>query len=136
MEASSRSTFGIRRAAINRSLITVAAAVGLVVLVLAAPAAAATRFCSPSGDYCTSVQRRSGAVYLRIGTFSFRGRVRICVRHQTRICRSYPLRRSRHGLYEAKVRWYGSYPNQGPGAYRVEFFLGSTRLGPMLTFRI
>jgi cbb3-type cytochrome oxidase cytochrome c subunit len=105
-----------------------------IALVVAAPAAARTTYCSPTGDYCTSVKRLSGAVYLRISTFSFRGRVRICVRRQARVCHSYRLRPTTHGLYEVKVRWYGNYPNQGSGTYRVGFFLGTTRLGPVLSF--
>jgi cbb3-type cytochrome oxidase cytochrome c subunit len=116
--------------------LAVALAATLVALAVVPPAAARTSYCSPSGDYCTSAQRRSGAVYLRISTFSFRGRVRICVRHQTRVCHSYRLRAATHGLYEAKVRWYGNYPNQGTGTYRVAFFLGTTRLGPILAFAI
>lgn len=116
--------------------LAIALATTAVALVVVAPAGARTSYCSPSGDYCTSVKRLSGAVYLRISTFSFRGRVRICVRHQTRVCHSYRLRPTTHGLYEAKVRWYRNYPNQGAGTYRVAFFLGTTRLGPILAFVI
>ena len=110
--------------------------VAFAALALAAPVAARNSYCSPTGDYCTSAARRNGAVYLRLGTFSFRGRVRICVRHQTRVCHSYPLRPSASGLYEVRVRWYGHYPNEGAGTYRVGFFLGTTRLGPVLGFAI
>jgi len=116
--------------------VAIAACAVVSALAVTAPAAARSSYCSPTGDYCTSAQRRSGAVYLRLGTFSFRGRVRICVGHETRVCHSFRLRLTMHGLYEAKVRWYGNYPNQGAGTYRVAFFVGSTRLGPILSFAV
>ena len=105
-----------------------------------APAAdARDRFCSPTGDYCTSTARIKGAVFLRVGTFSFRGRVRICVTdpRARRTCRSWPLRETRAGgFWEAKVRWFRNYPTGGPGVYRVRFLLGTTRLGPDLDLRV
>jgi cbb3-type cytochrome oxidase cytochrome c subunit len=116
--------------------LAVALTLTLAALVIVAPASARSSYCSPTGDYCISAQRRSGAVYLRVGTFSFRGRVRICVRRQTPVCHSYTLRPRPHGLYEAKVRWYGHYPNQGNGTYHVAFLFGSTRLGPVLSFTV
>ena len=110
----------------------------LAALVVAPTAGARERFCSPTGDYCTSTARINGAVFLRVGTFSFRGRVRICVTdpRARRTCRSWPLRSGQAGIFEAKVRWFGNYPPGGPGAYRVRFLLGTTRLGPDLDFRI
>ena len=104
-------------------------------LVLVAPAAARTSYCSPSGDYCTSVVRLKGIRYLRISTFSFTGRVRICVRDPTgaRICHSFRLRRA-GPLYQVKLIWKRHYPNRGAGAYRVTFFYGTAKLGPALTF--
>jgi hypothetical protein len=105
-------------------------------LVLAAPAAARTTYCSPSGDFCTSVARLKGIRYLRISTFSFTGRVKICVRDPTaaRVCHSFRLRRA-GPLYQVKLIWKRHYPNRGAGVYRATFFLGSTRLGPVLAFR-
>jgi hypothetical protein len=111
----------------------------LAVAAIAAGTAEARRsYCSPSGDYCTSTARLGGAVFLRVGTFSFRGRVRICVTAPTgnRECRSFLLRRAQGGIYEAKVRWHRHYPNGGAGTYRVRFFTGTTLLGPVLTFRL
>jgi hypothetical protein len=105
-------------------------------LVLVAPAAARTTYCSPSGDFCTSVARLKGIRYLRISTFSFTGRVKICVRDPTaaRICHSFRLRRA-GPLYQVKLIWKRHYPNRGAGVYRVTFFFGPTRLGPVLSFR-
>jgi len=34
-----------------------------------------------------------------------------------------------------KVLWKRHYPNRGAGLYRVSFFFGATRLGPVLRFR-
>jgi hypothetical protein len=108
-------------------------------LAFAGAAEARERYCSPTGDYCTSVARIHGAVFLRLGTFSFRGRVRICVTDPEgkQVCRRFLLRRvPGRTLYEVKVRWHQRYPNAGPGTYRVTFRVGATRLGPVLTFRL
>jgi hypothetical protein len=104
-------------------------------LVLVSPAAAKDRYCSPTGDYCTSVARLGGVRYLRIGTFSFRGLVKICVKapRGTAVCHSFRLRKAGE-IYQVKVIWKRHYPNRGTGAYRVTFFTGPTRLGPTLTF--
>jgi hypothetical protein len=117
-----------------RGLLLLAALAGA--LAVAAPAAARTTYCSPSGDFCTSVARLHGIRYLRISTFSFTGRVKICVRDPTaaRICHSFRLRRA-GSLYQVKLVWKRHYPNRGAGVYRVTFFLGSARLGPVLAFR-
>jgi len=104
-------------------------------LVLVSPAAAKDRYCSPTGDYCTSVARLGGVRYLRIGTFSFRGLVKICVKAPlgAAVCHSFRLRKA-GAIYQVKVIWKRHYPNRGTGAYRVTFFTGPTRLGPTLAF--
>jgi hypothetical protein len=104
-------------------------------LVLVSPAAAKDHHCSPTGDYCTSVARLGGVRYLRIGTFSFRGLVKICVKAPpgTAVCHSFRLRKAGE-IYQVKVIWKRHYPNRGAGTYRVTFFRGSTRLGPALAF--
>lgn len=104
-------------------------------LVLVSPAAAKERYCSPTGDYCTSVARLGGVRYLRIGTFSFRGLVKICVTapRGAAVCHSFRLRKAGE-IYQVKVIWKRHYPNRGTGAYRVTFFTGPARLAPALTF--
>jgi hypothetical protein len=104
-------------------------------LAAAAPAAARTSYCSPTGDYCTSVARLKGIRYLRLSTFSFRGVVRICVKDPTtaRVCHSFRLRKA-GDLYQVKVIWKRRFPNRGTGTYFVTFFLGHARLGPVLSF--
>jgi hypothetical protein len=113
----------------------VLAALALSALVLAAPAAAKETYCSPSGDYCTSVAKLKGVRYLRVGTFSFTGRVKICVKDPTaaRVCHSFRLTRS-GPMWQVKLIWKRHYPNRGPGPYRVTFMWTKTLLGPPLTF--
>jgi hypothetical protein len=108
-----------------------------VALASASAAGAASSYCSPSGDYCTSTTRVSGAVMLRLSTFSFTGSIRICVTDPKakRVCRTWALRK-RGTMYQVAVRWHRNYPRGGPGRYRVGFFLGRTRLGPVLDFRV
>jgi hypothetical protein len=121
---------------VTRLIVAGLAAAGA--LTLAGAASALSGYCSPTGDYCTSSARQGGAVFLQLRTFSFRGQVRICVTdpRSRRVCRSFPLRAKRQGVYEVKVRWYRHFPNAGRGSYRVAFFTGRTRLGPVLDFRV
>ncbi len=116
-----------------------ATAAVLAALVVAASAAAAPRdkYCSPTGDYCTSALRSGGTVKLRISTFSFSGRYRLCVKPTlgAQTCRSFPLRR-RVGQWMSEVVWYRNFPNKGTGLYRVTWQYGGVRLGPPLTFAV
>jgi hypothetical protein len=91
-------------------------------LVVAAPAAAKDRYCSPTGDYCTSAAKLKGVRYLRVGTFSFTGRVRICVKDPTaaNVCHAFRLTKARP-LYQVKLIWKRHYPVRGAGTYRVTF---------------
>ena len=118
---------------------TIAVAVAACLLILAATPAAQARssYCSPSGDYCIQVKKKDGRIYLRIGTFSFTGRVRVCVRApgDRRVCRKSRLRK-RGGLYRSSIRWNRRYPNGGRGIYRVRWYWQGNRLGPALTFRL
>jgi hypothetical protein len=102
-----------------------------------AAAAPRDRYCSPTGDYCTSAERKAGAVKLSVSTFSFSGRYRLCVKPTTaaQTCKSFPLRR-RGALWRSEVTWYKNFPNRGTGLYRVTWSYGSIRLGPPLTFAV
>jgi hypothetical protein len=106
---------------------------------LAGTASAAMRdsYCSPTGDYCTSAKRKAGAVRLRLGTFSFSGRYRLCVKPTTgaRTCKTFPLRRV-GGQWVSDVRWYRNFPSRGTGLYTVTWHYGGVRLGPPLTFAV
>ena len=114
-------------------------AVAAVALGLAAGARSAYRdeYCSPTGDYCTSATRSDGAVKLRLATFAFSGRYKLCVKPSAgaRTCKTFPLRR-RSGRWVSEVRWYRQFPNTGSGFYTATWFYGKTRLGPPLTFAV
>lgn len=110
-----------------------------VTLVLAAGASGAVRdrYCSPTGDYCTSALRSGDAVKLRLSTFSFSGRYRLCVKPPGRAatCKSFPLR-PRSGMWVSSVTWYRSFPTRGSGRYTVTWHYGGVRLGPPLSFAV
>jgi hypothetical protein len=110
------------------------------VLLAGLPAAAQARsgYCSPTGDYCTQVKKRSGVWRITLQTFAFRGRVRTCVTTPAgeRTCRRFRLRAipAAGGLYGFDARWSRHFPDRGAGTYRVRFTYGGSTLGPRLTF--
>lgn len=108
-------------------------------LVTAASASAVYRdkYCSPTGDYCTSATRSAGAVKLRLATFSFSGRYKLCVKRAggVQTCKTFRLVR-RSGQWVSDVTWYKQFPNGGTGIYTATWFHGGTRLGPPLTFAV
>ena len=100
-----------------------------------ASAAVVDEYCSESGDVCLSVQKKQGAVYLRIATFSFRGEYDLCVKQVggQRICN--PFRLKKDGpIYKDRVRWERHFV-AGPGSYKATWRLGGSRIGPALKFR-
>jgi hypothetical protein len=101
--------------------------------VLAPTAAAKVTYCAPTGDYCTSVKKVNGVRYLRITSFAFNGRVKICVAKGGRVCHNFRLTKV-GPAYGLNIRWARHYPDRGAGTYRVSFFLGAQRLGPVLAF--
>jgi hypothetical protein len=104
----------------------------------APPAQARQAYCSPTGDYCTFAVLDEGRRTLGVRTFSFRGRVSICVDPpRGRVtCVRKPLRRDGLGVWEASAVWSRSFPNRGRGVYRVRIYSPfDTRLGPLLSFR-
>lgn len=111
------------------------------VALLAAPSLAEARkrrvYCSPTGDYCVGAQRKRGKVFLRISTFSFTGRYKLCVRtpRGTRTCKVFGLRRTSHGLYSSSVRWRRHFPDDGRGLYRARWYKFGSGLGPQVFFR-
>ena len=120
----------------------VAAALLSTTAALAVPSAAgaATSACAPeTGDWCTSVAERDGRRVLSTETFSFRGKVRICVTGpKGRTCRAARLRETKAGTYRAALSWKRSFPDQGRGRYRVTFTPDASgrKLGPTLSFTI
>jgi hypothetical protein len=116
-----------------KRLLLLTAVIGAAAL---APAAAAkVSYCSPTGDFCTSVAKVRGVRFFRVTSFAFTGRVKICVRDPkaSRVCHSFRLTNS-GPAYGLSIRWLRHYPDRGAGTYRVTFSLGTTRLGPVLAF--
>jgi len=118
------------------------AAAALVLAGVSAPAAgAAEAYCHPTGDYCTSVAKVRGKRYLRVGTFSFRGSVRMCVTppRGERECVSRRLASASSSFVQASARWSTWFTNHGRGRYRASFYapsdVGNFQLGPFLYFR-
>ena len=94
-------------------------------------------YCSPSGDVCYAIVRRSGAVYLELTTFTrYFLRYRLCVKPPRGVatCRSFPMRRSGQ-FYKSAVLWHKNYPGRGAGRYVVTWKLEQP-LGPTLAFRL
>ena len=128
----------------DRSSAIKAAAVSLVAslaLFLALAATADARilksYCSPSGDYCTSVKKSRGQYYLGIATFSFSGQYRLCARHVTsgqRVCKTFRLRR--RGDTWVSNRNFGADFNPPPNSrYCISWRKFGSRLGKPLCFR-
>ena len=115
------------------------APLAFLLLALAAPGAAQARssYCSPTGDYCTSVTERGGDYLLRLATFSFRGPVRVCVEppRGSGECRRFAIRKGKAGIYVSSVRWGEHFPDRGSGTYRVRWQKFGSTLGPALTFK-
>ena len=121
-----------------------AAAVSLaasLVLFLALAATADARilkgYCSPSGDYCTSVKKTNRGQYLLgISTFSFRGKYRICARHAAsgqQVCKTFRLRRRGDNYVSNKN--FGAAFNPPPNSrYCVSWRKFGNRLGRTLCF--
>ena len=122
---------------IAAALALVAVALLLATIASAASAAYRDRYCSPTGDYCTSATGSGGTVKLRLGTFSFSGRYKLCVKptSRARVCKTFPLRR-RSSRWVSEVPWYRHFPNAGTGIYTVTWFYGGQRLGPPLAFAV
>jgi hypothetical protein len=80
-------------------------------------------YCSPSGDSCEQTYRTRGVRHLSLRTFSFRGRVRLCVTPPRGDggCRYFRLQARRRGIYAADVRWRRHFAFHGRGLYRVSF---------------
>ena len=123
----------------RRSSILTALLVGAAVVAAAPAPAAATGYCSPSGDQCYSAKRVEGQVRLQYSTFSFRGKLRTCVTAPggRTDCRTFTLR-VRNGVSSIDVRWSAHFPRRGAGTYRVRFagVDAGNELGRAVTFRL
>jgi hypothetical protein len=125
------------------AVLAVAAAIGP-----AAPAAAPkvlSSYCSPSGDVCYGVFKRSGHVSLEITTAArYFGRYTLCVRRTRPVgagaasaqrCGSFPVFKQGLGTYGSRINYTKQYPIKTPGTYRVTW-KAPAALGPSLQFRL
>lgn len=112
----------------------------LVVVLATAPAATARRvetsYCHPTGDYCQGSIIEQGRRHLTFTTFSFGGRMRLCVQspRHNRTCKAWRLRYIGHGLFEVNVTWRAHYPVDGHGVYRARFSQDGF-VPPLIRFR-
>jgi hypothetical protein len=105
---------------------------------LAAPAAARTAYCSPSGDLCYRAKDTGAATKLRITLAAhYFTRYRLCVTPPAgaRACKRFRVRRTSHGLYDSTVRWASQFPAAGPGTYHASWRSGGSALGPSVSFK-
>ena len=112
----------------------------LVALALcAAPAAARSSYCSPTGDLCFGARGQGTVTKLRITLMAhFFTRYRLCVTAPggARDCRRFRVHRAAHGLYDSTVRWASHFPSHGPGTYRARWRSGGASLGPAVRFAV
>lgn len=122
-----------------RRLIPLLALTGALLALTAGPAMA-NGYCSPTGDYCMSAAKKKGAVRISLATFSFRGRVRVCVTAPdgAKACKRFELelRRPDADVYSFDVRWDRYFPDGGAGRYRVRFSQQGNRIGRVLRFTV
>jgi hypothetical protein len=127
-------------------------AVALVVLAL--PSVASARpaaerattlasYCSPSGDVCYGVIRRSGVLRAEITTAAhYFNRYTLCVKPPggggagLLRCGSFPVFRQGGGTWGSSVRLKRQFPLVETGICRVTWKLASGPLGPTLKFRL
>ena len=126
----------MRRRLLITSLLAAAASALLLAFAGTASAKLLDSYCSPSGDYCTSVVQKHGRVKLHFGTFNFRGHYRVCVRgpHRTRVCHSSKLRHHRYDIYSDQIDWARRFPHRTDGTYHVSWYKG-VKVSPTLKFR-
>lgn len=99
-------------------------------------AQAHSTYCSPTGDYCTGVVNGKRGIALRISTFSFSGRYRLCVRGPDgkANCGRFSLMKTKRGIFQSTKGWRKNFPDRGRGTYRVRWQKFGRNLGPALMF--
>ena len=130
-------TDGGRSGAFRAAAVSLLASLALFLgLVATADAGVLKGYCSPSGDYCTSVKKKNGQYFLGIATFSFSGKYRLCARHTDsgqRLCKTFRLRR--RGDNYVSNRNFGADFNPPPNSrYCVSWRKFGNKLGRSLCF--
>jgi hypothetical protein len=105
-----------------------------------APSRVLDSYCSPSGDYCTSITRSAkGQIVLSLRSFAFTDKYKLCVeapvRQQPRECGYWWTKDKGNGLYVSNVLMRDHFFFKGPGRYRITWWHGDgNRLGKPLAF--
>lgn len=118
--------------------IAAAAASATLFAIGAAPAEAklVDGYCSPTGDYCTSVVQRSDETFLGISTFSFTGKYTLCTRTAEgadRECKRFRLHKD-GDMYRSFVKFTAHFSPEGSDRYCASWHKFGTRLGPRVCF--
>ena len=122
---------------LGAALVAAVAVLALPARPMAAPVPVKT-YCSPSGDVCFGIFRRSGAIFLDLTTAArYFERYTLCVRppRGAVTCRRVRVRRNSSGAFSSSVRWHTRFPAGGAGTYRVTWRLQKP-LGPTLGFTL
>lgn len=109
------------------------AVVLLAALAVPGTASAASKYCGESGDVCFGWTKRGGPVRLTLDTFSFTGKVKVCVTGPSTAkatCRNFRLQTRPNGIYGFSAKWRSHFPNQGTGTYVARFSYQGTQIGP------
>ncbi len=105
-----------------------------------APSRVLDSYCSPSGDYCTSVSSSAkGQIFFSLRTFALTDKYKLCVeapvRQEPRECGYWWTVDRGNGLYVSNVRMGEHFFFKGPGRYRITWWYGDAkRLGKPLHF--
>lgn len=110
----------------------------LAIFATRADAALLSGYCSPTGDYCTSVSRTNAGKYiLGINTFSFRGRYTLCARHVAtgnRQCKRFRLRTSDGDIYKSNINFRRQFRPTFRGKWCATWRKFGGKLGPANCF--
>jgi len=107
----------------------------------AAPAGAESKvvdsYCSPTGDFCQGIYREDGRLRARLTTFSFTGKIQLCLRgtdsSSSRDCKKFVLR-DNEDLFLSSVALAKHFDISAPGRYAVSWRYRGTRIGETLHF--
>ncbi|MBK5233906.1 MAG: hypothetical protein JJE13_13115 [Thermoleophilia bacterium] len=96
-------------------------------------------YCSPTSDFCQELVRDDGRVKAQLSTFSFRGKIQLCVQDPPatghRFCEKFRLRSKAHGIYLSRVTLSRHFDFEFPGRYSVSWRFAGTKIGKTLHFR-
>lgn len=94
-------------------------------------------YCSPTGDYCQFVYRKSGTIRLEMRQFPLRGSYTLCVNppREGSTCKSFRWRRS-GPIFKSTVTFARHFPSKERGRYKVSWYSPDDfKIGKTLKFR-